>query len=451
MHRARILRSTGRCVALAAALLLVLSVSPWPEASLIVPAVSPWIAVGSALAMRGVSMITLIGLPVLVLALWRRRWFCMHACPTGLVLEWVGKRSPLRRWRWWKGLPSLGKWIALLTLGGAALGYPLALWLDPLAMFSALFGLARQAPGWPEVLAGTALAVVVAVSLVAPNLWCRRLCPLGASQDMLAATVRWRPFQTPGKTDAAFPAQSPLARRTVLSVGLGAVAAGLGAATGGWLTRRPAGAAEEGHRPLRPPGAAGPDRFGGLCVRCGNCVRVCPTGVLHADLGEGGIGAFLAPLLRIDTTYCSEDCHACTQVCPSGAIEPLSLPDKKRKAIGIALVDFEHCLLGWDKECSVCENRCPYEAIKIEFDKEKYYALPKADPEKCTGCGACQVACPTSPKSIVVMPEVTPRFLPAPKDPAAHSRGLRQEGKPIKLISGWKRLPYGPAFPLSRQ
>ncbi|MDY0170188.1 MAG: 4Fe-4S dicluster domain-containing protein, partial [Thermoguttaceae bacterium] len=320
-----------------------------------------------------------------------------------------------------------GKWIALLTLGAAALGYPLALWLDPLAMFPALFGLARQVPGWPEALAGTALAVVVVVSLVAPNLWCRRLCPLGASQDMLAATVRWRPFQKPGKTEAAFPGQPALVRRTVLSVGLGAVAAGLGAATGGWLTRRPAGAAEEAHGPLRPPGAAGPDQFGGLCVRCGNCVRACPTGVLHADLGEGGIGAFLTPLLRIDTTYCSEDCHACTQVCPSGAIERLSLPDKKRKAIGIALVDFEHCLLGWDKECSVCENRCPYEAIKIQFDEVEYITLPKADPEKCTGCGACQVACPTSPKSIVVMPEATPRFLPALEDPAGQAACGRAE------------------------
>ncbi|MFW5693026.1 MAG: 4Fe-4S dicluster domain-containing protein, partial [Thermoguttaceae bacterium] len=209
-----------------------------------------------------------------------------------------------------------------------------------------------------------------------------------------------------------------LARRTVLSVGLGAVAVGLGAAAGGWIARRPAKAAEPPLGPLRPPGAAGPEQFGGLCVRCGNCVRACPAGVLHADLGEGGVGSFLAPLLRVEGDYCREDCRACTQVCPSGAIRRLSLEDKRRTAIGLAKVDVEHCLLGWNKECSVCENRCPYEAIKITFDEVEYMTLPQVDPEKCVGCGACQVACPTSPKSIVVLPEASLRIVPVREEEA---------------------------------
>ncbi|MDZ7619764.1 MAG: 4Fe-4S binding protein [Patescibacteria group bacterium] len=411
MIRARTLRIVGRYVALAVALLLVLPVLPWPNASLFLPAVSPWIMAASALALRGVSMVTLLGVPVLVLVLWRRRWFCTHACPTGLVLEWLAKASPLRRRRWWKAAPEVGKWIALLTLGGAALGYPLALWLDPLAMFPALFGLARHLPGWPEALAGVALATVAIASLVAPNLWCRRLCPLGASQDMLASAVHWRLLRVTAHSSAGPTGVQALARRTMLSVGLGAVAAGLGAATGGWLTRRLAVAGED-LGPLRPPGAVDASQFGGLCVRCGNCIRECPKGILHADLGEGGIQSYLAPLLRIGGTYCSEDCNACSQVCPSGAIQRLSLPEKNRATIGIAKVDINHCLLGWDQECSVCENRCPYEAIKIQFDKVEYITLPQADPEKCTGCGACQVACPTKPKAIFVVAEPERRVLP---------------------------------------
>ncbi len=420
MVHVRVLRIIGRYVALAVALLLVLPVLPWPNVSLFVPAASPWIMAASVLAVRGVSVITLGGLPVLVLALWRRRWFCTHACPTGLVLKWIAKISPLRRRRWWKAVPSLGKWVALLTLGGAALGYPLALWLDPLAMFPALFGLARQTPGWPEApgwseaLAGIALAVVAIVSFVAPNLWCRRLCPLGASQDMLAAAVQWRPFRAAAHSAAGYPGSPVLARRTMLSVGLGAVAGGLGAASGAWLTRRPAVAAEN-LGPLRPPGAADAEQFGGLCVRCGNCIRACPKGILHVDLGEGGIRSFLAPLLRIDGVYCDEECNACTQVCPSGAIQRLSLVEKNRTTIGIAEVDFDRCLLGLNQECSVCENRCPYEAIKIQFDKVEYITLPQADPEKCTGCGACEVACPTTPKAIFIVAEPIPRVLPIPE------------------------------------
>jgi len=268
-------------------------------------------------------------------------------------------------------------------------------------------------PGWPEVLAGVAMAVVGVISLVAPSLWCRRLCPLGASQDMLATLARWRFFSKPARAEAALPGQPAMARRTALSVGLGAAAAGLGAVAGGWVVRRPASAAAEPIGPLRPPGAVGPERFGGLCVRCGNCVRVCPTGVLHADLGEGGIASFLAPLLRIDGAYCSEACNACTQVCPSGAIRRLPLSEKQRVTIGMAQVDVEHCLLGWNEECSICVNRCPYEAITLAFDEVEYLTLPQVDSEKCTGCGACQVACPTSPKSIIVRPEAKPRVLPA--------------------------------------
>jgi ferredoxin-type protein NapF len=278
-------------------------------------------------------------------------------------------------------------------------------------MFPALFGLAWHVPGWPEALAGIALAVIVVASLVAPHFWCRRLCPLGASQDMLAATVRRRPFRAAAHSTAGISTTPVLARRTMLSVGMGAVAAGLGAVAGAGLTRRPAGAAENSG-PLRPPGAAEAGQFGGLCVRCGNCIRACPKEILHVDLGEGGIGSFLAPLLRIDGTYCGEECNACSQVCPSGAIRRLSLPEKNRAAIGIAKVDVDRCLLGWNQECSVCENRCPYEAIKIQFDKVEYMTLPQADPEKCTGCGACEVACPTSPKAIFVVAESTPRILP---------------------------------------
>jgi ferredoxin-type protein NapG len=63
------------------------------------------------------------------------------------------------------------------------------------------------------------------------------------------------------------------------------------------------------------------------------------------------------------------------------------------------------CLLGDDRECSLCRSWCPYEAITYEFSEIEYTLVPKIDPKKCPGCGACEMVCPTSPtKAIVVYP-----------------------------------------------
>jgi formate hydrogenlyase subunit 6/NADH:ubiquinone oxidoreductase subunit I len=99
-----------------------------------------------------------------------------------------------------------------------------------------------------------------------------------------------------------------------------------------------------------------------------------------------------------------EDCNACTQVCPSGALQPLELPDKRKHIIGEALVDATLCLLTLGKkDCNVCERACPFEAISIVWDENAYVAYPAINARKCNGCGACEVVCPTSiPKAIRV-------------------------------------------------
>jgi len=110
-------------------------------------------------------------------------------------------------------------------------------------------------------------------------------------------------------------------------------------------------------------------------------------------------------MLRYDETYCLEACQRCTHVCPSGALRQLSPQEKPHAAIGLAQVNMSVCLLGEDRECGVCRNHCPYEAIKIVFSQTDYLSVPRVLAERCNGCGACQVYCPTSPvKAIVVHP-----------------------------------------------
>jgi ferredoxin len=163
---------------------------------------------------------------------------------------------------------------------------------------------------------------------------------------------------------------------------------------------------------LRPPGArgtgserrSGPE-FVGLCIRCGNCVRACPAKIIEPDRSSPGIAGLLAPIIRFAHDYCREDCTRCTAVCPSGALRPLALPEKRRTPIGLPRVDMDVCLLGDDHDCAVCRSFCPFEAIKLVFSEADHTLTPQIDAARCPGCGACQVACPTQPrKAIVVYP-----------------------------------------------
>ncbi len=394
----RRLRLAARCVALGLAVVCVLQWLPWDWTPLLPTALSPWVAACSLLATRTLSVAVLLGLPVLVLAILRRRWFCRYACPTGLLVECAGwvRRSgapPATR------VPHVGHWVAVVTLAGAALGYPLLLWLDPLTLFTSFVGgctgTTDRAARW--LMAG--LPLVLLLSLFWPGLWCLRLCPLGATQELLTLPKRWLRHRRDRATTAAAPHHGAwrLTRRVVLASGLGA----------GWAALVLKHRGSPAPRPLRPPGSAAEPRFTGLCLRCGNCARACPSKIIVPETAGQGLAGFLAPVVRFQNGYCLEDCRRCTQVCPSGAIRPLSLEEKRRAAIGLARVDMDVCLLGDEKECAICRNHCPYDAIKIVFSEADYVTTPVVDAAKCPGCGACEVACPTSPvKAIRVVPSI---------------------------------------------
>jgi ferredoxin-type protein NapF len=236
---------------------------------------------------------------------------------------------------------------------------------------------------------------VLLLSFVWPHSWCGRLCPLGAFQDILATVARFlRRIIHP--TNASLPAEPwnlRLARRTVFGAAIAVACASVVRAARRSVTR-----------PLRPPGAADEPQFLGLCVRCGNCIRACPTRIIEPDLGQHGLASLLTPMVRFQEGYCLVDCTACTRACPSGALAHLSPEDKTRTRIGTARVDMNVCLLGESRECVECRNWCPHEAIRYIFSESDYTLVPQIDARKCTGCGACEVACPTKPdKAIVVV------------------------------------------------
>jgi len=396
MKRRRRFRTVVRCCALVAAVILLVPLTRWTAGAMLVPAVSPFVAMATSIATRSLSIAALVGLPVLVISIVRRRWFCRWVCPVGLLGECVARISPVSAAKC-RRVPPIGRGLVLASISASVVGYPLLLWLDPLAIFSGPFSLGHgplRASAW---VGAAALGGVVVLSFPLPGLWCRKLCPLGATQELLAMprriASRWRRRSaSPSEQKAGV----PTTRRSLLAMSAGAVCAGIGARFG-W-TGRASGQHQETSS-LRPPGAVQSWQFAQLCLRCGNCARACPAGIIRPDWSPQRITEWLTPRLVIEDDYCREDCSACMQVCPSGAIAmddcAAELQQKLRHPIGRAEVVMDRCLLALGRECrTMCREVCPYDAITLhEWTWEDDRRYPIIDATKCPGCGACVLAC----------------------------------------------------------
>lgn len=308
------------------------------------------------------------------------------------------------------------------------------------------------------VFLGLIFLFVVALNFRITRFWCRAICPLGA---LLGVVSRWSIFglhkdpascnncnrclmRCQGGDDpigsapwrkaecvmcfncvdscpehslkfkffSAGPAvDTPnLKRRKALTgVAAGLVAVPLLRATTGY-------AAGRDERLLRPPGSLAESDFLQRCIRCGECMKVCPNNALHPATTEAGLEGIWTPVLVPHIGYCEASCVLCSQVCPTGAIWEIT-PNEKGWAVGVgktandakpirigtAFYDHGRCLpwaMGVD--CIVCEEWCPtspkaiylQEAQVVDADgKTKILKQPRVNPERCVGCGSCEHAC----------------------------------------------------------
>ncbi len=144
------------------------------------------------------------------------------------------------------------------------------------------------------------------------------------------------------------------------------------------------------------------------CLRCGECMKGCPTQALQPSLLQAGLEGMFTPVLTPRVGACEEQCNLCGQICPTGAIRSLPLIEKQYAVIGNATIERNLCI-AWEqgKVCLICDEVCPYDAVEFKLVKDELGTIkrPFVIEEKCVGCGQCEKGCPVNgPAAIHITP-----------------------------------------------
>ena len=149
-----------------------------------------------------------------------------------------------------------------------------------------------------------------------------------------------------------------------------------------------------------PAGAQSLHNMAAHCTGCQLCVASCPNGVLRPS---GGLMTLLQPEMSFERGYCRPECVACSEVCPTGAIVKITVPEKSSIQVGHAVWIRENCIvLRDDEDCDNCARHCPSSAITmvpLEPGNRRSRKIPTVNVERCIGCGACENLCPSRPFS----------------------------------------------------
>ncbi len=153
---------------------------------------------------------------------------------------------------------------------------------------------------------------------------------------------------------------------------------------------------------LVPPGSSGIQNFKQHCTACQLCVSVCPNQVLRPS---GEMATLMQPEMGYERGYCRPECVKCSEVCPAGAIHPVTAVEKSSIQIGHAVWIQKNCIVNSDKvSCNNCARHCPTGAILMvsqDPDNPSSLAIPIIDTNLCIGCGACEHLCPARPESAI--------------------------------------------------
>jgi MauM/NapG family ferredoxin protein len=424
---------------------------------------------------RGLAWSLVILIPTFLLGRFFCGWICplgsLNQFLGGIRPKFMGRKTLIEanRYRKWQA----AKYFLLVAgLLAALCRSSIVGWIDPFSLLVRSMGVSilpaaaskkyyvvNQPHYWPSVLMGVVFLALLLMNLRVTRFWCRALCPLGA---LLGIAARWsilglhkdaatcnkcsrclincqggddpiggapwhkaechlclncveacphgslkfrffRKLQTPPEVVG-----TNLSRRKAMA----AVATGL--AVSPLLRAQSALGRSRSERLIRPPGALNETNFLSRCIRCSECVRVCPNNALQLAFTEAGLMGLWSPIVTPKIGFCEPSCVLCSKVCPTGAIQELT-PRKKGwiaeeggssepLLIGTAVYDQRLCL-PWAKatDCAICLEWCPVtpkaiyvkDAMVMDAEgKPRTLKQPHVDLNRCVGCGACEFSCP---------------------------------------------------------
>ena len=150
--------------------------------------------------------------------------------------------------------------------------------------------------------------------------------------------------------------------------------------------------------PITPPGSISARNMATRCTGCQLCVSECPNDVLRPGTDLMNL---MQPVMSYEKGYCRPECTRCSEVCPAGAIKPISKEAKSSTQIGHAVWIKKNCIpLKDGVECGNCARHCPTGAIEMvpsDPDDEESAFVPAVNEEMCIGCSACENLCPARP------------------------------------------------------
>ena len=191
--------------------------------------------------------------------------------------------------------------------------------------------------------------------------------------------------------------QSDKGRRSFITTSLllaGGVAANAGSKNAGLKSLDK----NKSKTPVLPAGALSIKNFSDHCTACQLCVTACPEKVLKPS---DSLSNLMQPEMVFDHGYCAIDCNKCSEVCPAGAIKPVSIEEKSSVQIGHAVINPDLCVVNTDNvKCLGCSRNCPVGAIRLVMknpEDENSLLIPTVNEERCIGCGACEHYCPAKP------------------------------------------------------